>query len=90
MPAAKIPGAEILIGTPIQPETGAEIVAVGGATIAVVEVAAVDEHPALVTIKLAVPEETPVHETETRPALDEFAMEAPELKLHKYNHLCSS
>ena len=48
-----------------------------------VEVAAVDEHPALVTIKLAVPEETPVHDTETGPALDELKMEAPELKLHK-------
>jgi hypothetical protein len=73
----------MLIGTPTQPETGAEITAVGAAITAMEELAAVEEHPALVTIKLAVPEETPVHDTETGAALDELKMEAPALKLHK-------
>ena len=74
----------MFIGTPTHPETGAEIEAVGGATIAMVELAAVDEHPAFVTIKLAVPEVTPFHETETGLTLDELKMDAPELKLHEY------
>ena len=82
-PAANTPVAEILIGTPSQPETGAEIVAVVGATTEIEEVTAVEEHPPFVTIKLAVPEETPVHETETGLALDELEIDAPELKLHK-------
>jgi hypothetical protein len=82
-PAANTPVAEILTGTPSQPETGAKIVAVDGATIEIEEVAAVEEHPPVVTIKLAVPEETPVQETETGLALDELEIDAPELKLHK-------
>ena len=73
----------MLIGTPTQPETGAEIDATGGAIIEILVLAAVEEHPALVTIKLAVPDETPVHDTETGAALDELKMEAPALKLHK-------
>jgi hypothetical protein len=82
-PAAKTPVAEIFTGIPTQPEAGAEIEAVGGKSIEMVELAAVEEHTPFVTIKLAVPEETPVHETETGLALDELEIDAPELKLHK-------
>ena len=83
MPGANTPVAETLTGTPTQPEAGAEIAAVGGAFTAIEELTTVEEHPALVTVKLAVPEETPVHDTETGVVLDELEMEAPELKLHK-------